>query len=462
MNVADVEALMEHGKYDEALKAIEDYPDPSPMEKMGLLSVKADIMVFSNKFQEGLEIIAEMETINQKAQDITMEIACAVIRSGALRRLGRLEDAIVALTQIWLEHEDKLVAENPASLSIKWIARYFHELANVNLARGNLADAELNYGRSIPMRQVLDDRKGLASVYNKIGMILKLQGEFKKSLEHLEKSLELDTELGNQQSLAITLGSMGLLYAGYNDKVKAQDYLQKSLDKLTELGNDYLIVLAAYNLYIQILNQDPQGAETQRQLIKNLSEKKVNKDNINMQVISSLVEAISLKYSNRGRDKYQAQDMLKEIADQGNIQYNFRIDAMLHLIELLLDEYYAYQVKEAMIEVIQNLKKIEKLADENKSHILLVESYLIESRLMFLTGDVEQCHEILKNALDYAQKYKINQMVSRVNKEKTEFEQILDNLTQMVEKAAPILESVHKERMDEYLHLAKNIVNSAQ
>ena len=91
-----------------------------------------------------------------------------------------------------------------------------------------------------------NDKYGVATCLNNIGVIYENLHESDKALEYLSKSLAIREEIGDKQGVSISLNNVGRIYDERGDLNKAITYYRKSL-KIREETNDKRGIANSYN-----------------------------------------------------------------------------------------------------------------------------------------------------------------------------------------------------------------------
>jgi len=89
--------------------------------------------------------------------------------------------------------------------------------------------------------------KNLASHLNNIALVYQENKQFKESLKHNQKSLQIRIEINDKEGVSNSLNNIGKLYENQGLDFKAFDYFKKSLEIALEIGCPYLIQDASEN-----------------------------------------------------------------------------------------------------------------------------------------------------------------------------------------------------------------------
>ncbi|MBI4930151.1 MAG: tetratricopeptide repeat protein [Bacteroidetes bacterium] len=90
-------------------------------------------------------------------------------------------------------------------------------------------------------------KKGMASVYNNMGLVYYAQNNNEKAIENYANAMNLKEELGDKAGVASTLSNLGLMYYDMKQYEKAIEYINKALKIHKEFGNQ-MGVAASYSL----------------------------------------------------------------------------------------------------------------------------------------------------------------------------------------------------------------------
>jgi len=101
------------------------------------------------------------------------------------------------------------------------------------------------YEKSLAIRTILGDKRGIADSYNNIANVYYDSFDNKKAIEYNVKSLKIHEGIDSKQGIALTYGNLGLIYIDMNEYKQALKYFFKQLS-LAKLINDRAMILGAY------------------------------------------------------------------------------------------------------------------------------------------------------------------------------------------------------------------------
>ncbi|MBL8001786.1 MAG: tetratricopeptide repeat protein [Flavobacteriales bacterium] len=101
-------------------------------------------------------------------------------------------------------------------------------------ARGNYVGALDAYLSAQRIRELNDDKAGMAEVYNSLGAIHQTAGDFRQAMEHYQHSMAIRTGLGNAREVAILHNNLGSLHEELGDVDSALHHHHLSLTYWTQ------------------------------------------------------------------------------------------------------------------------------------------------------------------------------------------------------------------------------------
>jgi tetratricopeptide (TPR) repeat protein len=98
--------------------------------------------------------------------------------------------------------------------------------------------------QSMKLFEQLQEKKGMASTLDKIGLVYETLGDNSRALNSYQQAERLDEEIGNKLGIANCDNNMGLLYDDLTEYPKALEYCQKALKLFDSLGSKQGIAAA--------------------------------------------------------------------------------------------------------------------------------------------------------------------------------------------------------------------------
>jgi tetratricopeptide (TPR) repeat protein len=215
-------------------------------------------------------------------------------------RTNKLEDALRYYKQIIDILESTGESELPSNTKYFYMIGY-NNIGSVYLQKSEYDPAETYYLKAMSYLDE-NDKRGLSSILNNLGIIEKDRGNYQHALDYLTRSIRLRRELGNIAGEVQTLNNLGDLFWKMGETRKALDTLQKvslmarenqllrshtiALEKLAgiyyDLGdhkNAYLTQLDFQSINDSLMNQENLNNITQLEMQQRF-EQKLREENL--------------------------------------------------------------------------------------------------------------------------------------------------------------------------------------
>jgi tetratricopeptide (TPR) repeat protein len=185
-----------------------------------------------------------LEGIKGKIPDSTylkLKIAFFNNMATVFFRTGKLEEALGYYEQIihYLQHASE--AALPLKSKVYYMIAY-NNIGSVYLQQKKYDPAETYYLKSITYLEE-DNKVALSSILNNLGIIEKDRGNFQKSLDYLNRSLQLRREKGFIAGEVQALNNIGDLFWKMGETRKALD----TLLKVSEMAKEHKLI-QSYNI----------------------------------------------------------------------------------------------------------------------------------------------------------------------------------------------------------------------
>lgn len=123
--------------------------------------------------------------------------------------------------------------------SLSYIAAYY-------LKNADYKEALKNYAVALKLRQEIGDRKGIANIYNNLGMLHQYQADFSEALKYHRAALKVRQEIGDSLGVSASYNSIGsILFEQGNFEESLQNHFN-ALSIRKEIG-DKRYIAESYN-----------------------------------------------------------------------------------------------------------------------------------------------------------------------------------------------------------------------
>ncbi|MFX0204990.1 MAG: tetratricopeptide repeat protein, partial [Candidatus Hodarchaeota archaeon] len=384
----------------------------------------------------------------QQSLEIGEELGVETIIAAVLNNLGNVY-------QMKGDHDQAMESyQRSLTLRKKGSDKYAVALSLINLGvsyrmRGDLIQAQEYYQQSQTIFKDIGNKKGVALALNNLGDVYSLKGELNLALKHFQESLQIYEELGIRQDFAMSLGNIGEIYQKKGDLNQALKYYQQSLRIYEDLGNDpSASVVLSHLVWLALDNEDTIMA---RLYLQNLEQINERTNNLVINQRYRLAKALSLKMSKRARHKVKAAEILEQLTKEDITDSSLTISAMIHLCDLLLSELKATGEEEVLREVRDLTQRLLDIAKLQSSHSLLVETYLLQSKLALIELDVERAEKLLIQALNIAEDKGLNILARKVRYERESIQSQLHKWETIIKQNPSKREMINITHLDDLL-----------
>ena len=319
-------------------------------------------------------------------------------------------------------------------------------IGQIYLSKGEL-DFALDYNqRSLALYEELDSTYELAICLNNIGNIFESKGELDQALEVYTRSLNMFEKIQDNSSIAISFNNIGNVYRTRGEANEAISHYKRSLELFEEAGNNLDVSTALLNLILVTVYWDNVGEpQPYLQRLQGIDDKEENKA-INQ--IYRLARAIVLRKSARVVNQAEAQQIFQQIAEEEIIQHTNTVDAMLNLCDMLLLELRSSGNEEVLKEIKGILQKLQSIAENQHSYSLLVDTYMLKSKMALLELDLDSARQLLSEAQQIAEEKGLQKLAMMIS---GEYDILMDQLgkwTDLIDQNVPMIEKLELTELE--------------
>ncbi|MCH8907560.1 MAG: tetratricopeptide repeat protein, partial [Candidatus Heimdallarchaeota archaeon] len=284
----------------------------------------------------------------------------------------------------------------------KGLADIQMDLGAINYVQGNLSLALEKYNESLWQYIENGDYDSTAWIHLKVGELHTVRGAFGISLINYYKALRLYEELQLNGGIGISLLSVGRVYLDMDEIEEASSFINKGMDILHGIENPSALKFGLWTFLN--LNIIEGNIDTAYEIFDQLTaiDSKSEKDPIGEMYLRHS-KALLLKSSKRAREKYQSQELFKSIIDDNIASAWIKMDALKHLLELLIMEYHNFKEPEVLKILEECLDHMIEFSDTQELVPSIVEANRLKSIFLQDLGDTETANLCLEKAYETAQ-----------------------------------------------------------
>lgn len=192
--------------------------------------------------------LKKADTLTQQAIALAEELNWDKGRVLGLIDKGSIDYKREDLPNALLNYEAALLIADSANLPGQK-AKALHNIGNVYTVIGNYEKSVQYYQRSIDISRSLGNDYELANTTNNLAKIYIYKGEYETAIANFTKALEVQRDFKGKQFLtAITYDNIGYTYLLQKDYTKTIEYCQKALQINMSVGNKFRASENANNL----------------------------------------------------------------------------------------------------------------------------------------------------------------------------------------------------------------------
>ncbi len=362
------------------------------------------------------------------------------------------------------------------------------EIGTFYLYKGMREKAQEYYQKSYDIYLKIGNKDFIGRLLNNFGIIYNYDGKLREAEDCYQKSLEYQNEIGNKGIIARTYNNIGLLNLRMGDLEKAEEYFRKSLASFQEIGNIQNIMnsfnqlgkvyklkgrfeeaLLNFQLAINMMDQITNNGFNSTTLLNYIStaliknnleqakEKLALLKQINLEsdeplinIKTKLATALLLMKSDRVKNRAKAEEYLEEIIACDNFDTDYKIDAMLNLCELKINELKETNNKELLGEVKSLANNILDVAHNQHSMIIYAESYWLLSQIALIELNIRSAREYLTKAQSIAEEWGIDQLAMKISIDHDKLLEQLEIWKKLSTKDAPLPEILETADIEEF------------
>ncbi|MFX0094686.1 MAG: tetratricopeptide repeat protein [Candidatus Hodarchaeota archaeon] len=287
----------------------------------------------------------------------------------------------------------------------------------------------------------LPETKGISLVEIYIQM-----GELDKALEYLQRAQAEYREYGNLFRVAWSLDYLGQVYRhkGELDQAllhfeQSREIFEKARKSLHESESLFYLVNVAIDM------KDLDRARNYLQRLHQLSNQSSNKI---LRQRYQVAMALLLKTSIRAIKRGKAEELLKQVVQDELLDYEIYSSSLLHLCDLLLIDLHITNEREILDEIKILVNKLMVVTQQQRSPWLLVETYLLQSKLALLELDIQEAQKFLDQAQSTAEEKNLQILANHITQERDLLREQKSNWEQLAERNSSISERLELSQLE--------------
>ena len=373
--------------------------------------IHAKELIEEGKIKEALKIVSDLE----KRSDISNHdlLICKLIKGRILCRTDQYPEAVNYTQQIL--QESQIQGDLISYFDALLILAYAYILKG-DLSQGEtiLIQAEELFEK-LEVASEIDLREKESYMVRIRANLVALRGDTRLSLKLNEKALELAKDSEDKGLKVTCLVNLSEGYQILGEYDKAIYYAKRALDipyppwLMWRFG----ILMESFLCKNDIVN-----AKFYFQKMSDLRDKDIfEADNRSYHYY----KAIILKTSLRAKDRVKAEEIFKDIIEEGeNIDFYIMFRSLYNICDLLLIELRITSDIDIINEIKPYIAKLLKYSESQQSYLILAETYFLQAKLSLLTFNIKEAKRFLIQAQQLAERYGLKLLAIKISNEHDE------------------------------------------
>ena len=158
-----------------------------------------------------------------------------------------------------------------------------------------------------------------------------------------------------------------------------------------------------------------------------------------------------LKTSTRARNRGKAEEILNQILEDGDSDFELILKTLINLCELLLTELRMTNDLEVLEEVNPLIARLLDIAEKTDSYSILCETYLLQAKLSLLMFDTKKSQRFLTQAQERAERFGLKLLAIKISNEHDDLLKQLNMWENLKESTSSLKERMEYSRLNEQM-----------
>ncbi|MFQ5979914.1 MAG: tetratricopeptide repeat protein [Candidatus Heimdallarchaeota archaeon] len=323
--------------------------------------------------------------------------------------------------------------------------------------KGNIPEALNFYRAALEYESLLPDSAGVSHGYDHLARIYRDRGEINPAIEYATKAQRIRKKAGMGFDVANSFWTVGTLYRMKGDNERALESFKRSIEEYQKISNTVFWISCPF-YYACITLVDQRELKAAQEYLEQLEEVSKKGDDPLGRIHYKLALAIYLKAHERLKEKIQAQTILEELIADEAIVYDEQKTAMLHLVELLVDEYKLYK-NTKVLETIQTLiTKLTDFANQNYEFPLAIKTLIVNAKIYLVQGQGRKAQELVSEAKAICEMNDLHALSTYVRAEEQTLTQIISEWSDFAKQNETVIQKMEQLEVDDYLTQAAKLL----
>jgi len=295
--------------------------------------------------------------------------------------------------------------------------------------------------------------------YNFQGLTYYQKGQLDKALESAFESLEIAKKINMVSLMAMAYRLIAFSYHRIGQLDNSLEYYLKTFESF-EIYKGPLhhspILVGIIEIYAEKNNLEQ--AEKYLQILKQIDEQ------TNIPMIKhrrQMAEAVVLMKNSNPRERGKAEVLLEQIGEDKVIEFYIKVKSLFYLCSLLLTELHLSGDIKIIEQLKKHLSKLLSIAESKQLYLLLVDIYILQSKISSIKMEIDEAKNFLKNAQNIAEENNLDESVKRIFNEQELLKNQIDTWRELIRKEVPIQKRLKEIKFESTINSMKKEITSS-
>lgn len=295
--------------------------------------------------------------------------------------------------------------------------------------------------------------------YNFQGIIFFQKGQLDKSLESALKSLEIAKKINMVALMTMAYRLIAFSYHRIGQLDNALEYYLKTFESFEIYKGPFHhspILVGIIEVYAEKNNLEQ--AEKYLQIFKQIDEQ------TNLPLIRHrrlMAEAVVLMKSSIPRERGKAEVLLEQLESDKEVEFYIKVKSLFYLCSLLLTELHLSGDIKIIEQLKKYLRKLLSIAESKQLYLLLVDIYILQSKIASIKMEIDEAKNLLKKAQNIAEENNLDESAKKVFNEQELLKNQIDTWRELMRKKAPIQERLKEIKIEATINSMKKEITSS-
>lgn len=328
----------------------------------------------------------------------------------------------------------------------------------VNWHRGLLVPAADNFTQYLEISTKLNHDRGVGVANNNLAALNYQLGNVDLALSHIKKSIIIWTRLQKVRGYAYAYKNLGLIYYAQNKIDLSLTNFELALDRFGSIENQIDQAITLFNMILVCLSTGDKPDRVAKYLAQ-LKEMTTINNHSTIENHYEMAKNVAYMYVGRLKEISKAYNYFEEFVKNEKREFKLIVFAVRYICEYLIIELKNNNLDEIFDELTLYVRKLKEIGSNAPSHSVLVEALILEAKIIFTTGEINESNEILYSAKKIALDHGVLALVQRVEEEQSLFNSRIINIRKMLEADATKYELLSEIEMEDYIDEIKKILD---